>query len=355
MATATTQTTKAETPVQTKATKAAAAKTAAKPPESTQTAESAMLSPEVPQGAAMAPLGGAGLAALRAPFDGDAIGKLPKGTCRACRDLAKSYRACESHSFLRNCGECNGSHSSATIHLDYVGHADLTARLLDVDPLWTWEPFTQEQIMALPPVLRDAGLWINLTVLGVTRPGFGDAQGKSGPNAVKEMIGDALRNAGMRFGIALDLWAKGDRARFKAPDETPESQVTERPAPVQANDEQQAALAASSRHTRIDVLDDMQVGQMPQQEQRRWHVHMSALTDDLNAAHPEVIAEVQRTWPEGVPTPSSGLMTINQIKVARTRVAELAGMFAAAQKPQQAAPAAQPEPTLPTGEDEPPF
>ena len=44
----------------------------------------------------------------------------------------------------------------------------------------------------------------------MTRLGYGDSQGKTGGNAVKEAIGDALRNAGMRFGIALELWHKGD-------------------------------------------------------------------------------------------------------------------------------------------------
>ena len=33
---------------------------------------------------------------------------------------------------------------------------------------------------------------------------------KSGGDAIKEVIGDALRNAAMRFGAALDLWHKGD-------------------------------------------------------------------------------------------------------------------------------------------------
>jgi hypothetical protein len=32
----------------------------------------------------------------------------------------------------------------------------------------------------------------------------------SGGDAMKERIGDALRNAAMRFGAALDLWHKGD-------------------------------------------------------------------------------------------------------------------------------------------------
>ncbi len=45
---------------------------------------------------------------------------------------------------------------------------------------------------------------------GVTRLGYGDAAGKRGPDATKIAIGDALRNSGMRFGLALDLWCKGD-------------------------------------------------------------------------------------------------------------------------------------------------
>ena len=53
-------------------------------------------------------------------------------------------------------------------------------------------------------------MWIKLTVCGVTRLGYGDAGGRKGSNAIKEIIGDALRNAGMRFGMALDLWSKGD-------------------------------------------------------------------------------------------------------------------------------------------------
>ena len=88
--------------------------------------------------------------------------------------------------------------------LDYVGHADVTARLLDVDPFWSWEPMatTAEGL----PLLDGMGnLWIRLTVCGVTRLGVGD--GKN----MKELVSDALRNAAMRYGLALSLWAKGDR------------------------------------------------------------------------------------------------------------------------------------------------
>ncbi|MDZ7905194.1 MAG: hypothetical protein U5N55_05030 [Cypionkella sp.] len=67
--------------------------------------------------------------------------------------------------------------------------------------------------------MRDSigGMWIKLTVCGVTRLGYGHPDGKSGGNAVKELIGDALRNAAMRFGAALDLWHKGDLHGDDAP------------------------------------------------------------------------------------------------------------------------------------------
>ena len=318
-----TTTTKRERPVATKASTAKRAAAAQKPATVPETTGQ-------PVNASPGPASGVldGLQRLRADFPPDEIGKLPKGTCKACRDLARQYRACESHTWQRRCPECGGSHTSATIHLDYVGHADLTARLLEVDPYWTWEPFDQEQIMALPPALREAGLWINLTVLGVTRPGFGDAQGKTGPNAVKEMIGDALRNAGMRFGIALDLWAKGDRNYAKAPDETPESTVADPRAAAQAA-QGNSDLDASSRHTRHDVLDDMQVADMPEVDQRRWHTHMAAWTDTYNALPPEVQAEVQRTWPQDVPSPSSKGMTIRQITASREAIKDLDAKYQA--------------------------
>jgi len=139
---------------------------------------------------------------LRDPFPAEQIGKLPRSTCRQCSESQR--KRCDQHTWVSRCPECHGGHSSATMHLDYVGHADVTDRLLRVDPAWTWEPMalTGE---GLPALDRAGNLWIRLTVGGVTRIGVGD-----GKNA-KECIGDALRNAAMRFGVALDLWAKGDR------------------------------------------------------------------------------------------------------------------------------------------------
>ena len=156
------------------------------------------------------------LALLRAPFPPNQINKLPKPTCPMdeWRKLEKG-----------RCEECGGWHpKTKTIHLDYVGHAALTDRLLESDPYWTWEPMALNE-MGLPRVDSNGGMWIKLTVCGVTRLGYGDAQGKTGANAVKEQIGDALRNAAMRFGAALDLWHKGtlnieETPRQEYPDES---------------------------------------------------------------------------------------------------------------------------------------
>lgn len=107
------------------------------------------------------------------------------------------------------CNECQGYHANPSFHLDYVGHAALTKRLLEVDLYWTWEPFAIDAD-GLPKLDAMGGLWIRLTVCGVTRIGYGDSGNSRGNQAIKEAIGDALRNAGMRFGAALDLWHKGD-------------------------------------------------------------------------------------------------------------------------------------------------
>lgn len=144
-------------------------------------------------------------AKLRAPFPASQIGKLPRVTCGAC-SRNKVQKHCDNHQRVK-CRQCDNYITTAHMHLDYVGHAAITDRLLQADPEWVWEPMAFDQA-GLPARDANGGLWIRLTVAGVTRIGYGDAQGKDGPDAVKEAIGDALRNAAMRFGVALDLWSK---------------------------------------------------------------------------------------------------------------------------------------------------
>jgi hypothetical protein len=166
----------------------------------------------------------AGLAKLREPFDLKLISKLPKPT-KAQTDAVKAdYKA-----GIR-CTLCGTWHHPQVQHLDYVGHAALTDRLLDADPEWNWEPCAVNPDGS--PVLdKDGGMWIKLTVCGVTRLGYGDAESKNGPNATKERIGDALRNAAMRFGAALDLWSKVD-IHFDEHDDGPDAGAAKNAADV---------------------------------------------------------------------------------------------------------------------------
>lgn len=146
------------------------------------------------------------LAKLRDPFQPNQVSKLPKIWCNKCNKA--QYKVCDDHTRKR-CPECDSNMTTGHLHLDYVGHAELTGRLLQADPMWTWEPLAFDTD-GLPKFDPNGGLWIRLTVAGHSRLGYGDSQGKTGPNAVKEAIGDALRNAGMRFGAALTLWSKTD-------------------------------------------------------------------------------------------------------------------------------------------------
>jgi len=93
------------------------------------------------------------------------------------------------------------------IRLDYVSHGNVTRRLLEVDPDWNWEPLSFDD-QGLPLFDERGGLWIKLTVCGVTRIGYGEPQGSDTYDRIKGAIGNAIRVAAMRFGVALDLWAK---------------------------------------------------------------------------------------------------------------------------------------------------
>lgn len=154
----------------------------------------------------MSTLAPEGLSLLRQPVPAENIGKLPRVTCRDC-----SKNSCNDKTHRKEkCRECGAYVSNKHIHLDYVGHAETTDRLLEADLEWAWEPFALDDD-GLPKFDQFGGLWIRMTVCGVTRVGYGSAENggfKAKGDLVKEVIGDAIRNAAMRFGVALNLWAK---------------------------------------------------------------------------------------------------------------------------------------------------
>jgi hypothetical protein len=103
--------------------------------------------------------------ALRKPFPKEQIGKLPATSKRPA--------------------------------LDYVGHAAVTDRLNRVCAgLWS---YTIDELFSV-----EGTVWVRgtLTIGDVSRPEYGD-----GANP-KEAVGNFLRRAAMRFGVALDLWSR---------------------------------------------------------------------------------------------------------------------------------------------------
>ena len=114
--------------------------------------------------------------ALRKPFPREQIGKLPATARRPA--------------------------------LDYVGHAAVTDRLNTAAPDWTYtidERFTATTRELIKGQDVDVvSCWIRgtMTVAGVSRCEFGDGADP------KEALGNFLRRAAMRFGVAIDLWSK---------------------------------------------------------------------------------------------------------------------------------------------------
>lgn len=182
-----------------------------------------------------------GLKLLRSAFDDSQISKLPKPTKKQTDEVKADW------SKGIKCKICGAFHHPNVVHLDYVGHAALTNRLLDCDPYWTWE-FFAIGADGNPVIDKDGGFWIKLTVCGVTRLGYGDGGGKTGGDAMKERIGDALRNAAMRFGAALDLWFKGDEPLYLG-DEGDEG------------DEGQAEKKAAAKKSRNKPVEEIKISE----------------------------------------------------------------------------------------------
>lgn len=119
------------------------------------------------------------------------------------------------------CDECGGWHGLPAVHLDYMGHADVTEALILIDPFWNWRPAAINPDTGGPMVNRrdkTLTMWGYLTVLGVERLCVGTCVAdKFEPE--KELIGDMLRNGALRFGIAVRLWSKADHVDMADVDE----------------------------------------------------------------------------------------------------------------------------------------
>jgi hypothetical protein len=98
--------------------------------------------------------------------------------------------------------------------LAYMGHGEVTLALLEVDPLWTWEPLAIDHDTGEPRIIHKGKrliMWGYLTVLDQRRLCVGTCDDTKG-DPEKELVGDLLRNGAMRFGIGTKLWSKATSA-----------------------------------------------------------------------------------------------------------------------------------------------
>lgn len=165
----------------------------------------------------------------------------------------------------------------AGIKLDYLGHAETTAALIESDPCWSWEPQALDEnglpLFDVNEQGQPIGLWIRLTVHGVTRLGYGSLD-RPKPDGRKELIGDAIRNAAMRFGVALALWSKSEMRdagddRFEHPSAAPQTNVT----PLKGRLAQKAGksnLASRGDHDEVIRLVN-ELAEGPKATFRQWY------------------------------------------------------------------------------------
>lgn len=192
----------------------------------------------------------AGLQKLRVPFAPGSMDKLPKG-------VRKNQDGSDPRP--ENCTVCGGYHKPAAFHLDYVGHARVTDRLNSVDPLWFWEPYAEDPITKLPLLDYDSqnrpvGMWMKLHACGKTIIGYGSTEPK--PDAIKELIGDGIRNAAMRLGVALHCWVKGEMESLA---DSPDSlgAGTGATKPPDRNEVGQPVITKPQREALIALFDEL--------------------------------------------------------------------------------------------------
>ena len=132
------------------------------------------------------------------------------------------------------------------IQLSYVGHAEITRILTEIDPLWKLEPIKIDDD-GLPAYRVENGMahmMGALTLLGHTRLGVGSAPHNK-QDLLKELWSDLIRNTAMRFGIAVSLWSKEEwggesdvAPKKKAPAKKPEAMPSAPPTDDSRADQQ---------------------------------------------------------------------------------------------------------------------
>ncbi len=149
------------------------------------------------------------------------------------------------------------------MQLDFVGHADVTKMLIEIDPQWSWEPVAFDAD-GLPAYRVENGFahmagW--LTIHGVRRLGIGSVMHNK-QDLLKELASDFLRNAAMRFGVCLSLWTKQEWDDIDKPAPAPKPAVQATMPKTSKNTElNKPVVKETSKHDPSKRLTPSQVNQ----------------------------------------------------------------------------------------------
>lgn len=151
------------------------------------------------------------------------------------------------------------------MQLDFVGHADVTKMLIEIDPQWSWEPVAFDAD-GLPAYRVENGFahmagW--LTVHGVRRLGIGSVMHNK-QDLLKELASDFLRNAAMRFGVCLSLWTKQEWDDIDKPAPAPAPKPAMKPTAPKTGkitEAQKPVVKETSKHDPSKRLSPSQVNQ----------------------------------------------------------------------------------------------
>ena len=169
--------------------------------------------------------------------------------------------------------------------LNYVGHAHITRILLDVDPLWSWEPLEIRDGRPVthhheglihrrdrdPISVPTVSLWGRLTIHGVSRIAVGSVEAHK-PDLDKELVSNLIVNGAMRFGIALALWTGEDtpvvtqmpaRASETAPETRKEHPAASRVIPSEMHEFVVESEPASDAQERMIFAISKKLGLLP--------------------------------------------------------------------------------------------
>jgi hypothetical protein len=171
----------------------------------------------------------------RRPYNGKSMTDITQTDTKKWEDLRKPFPK-----------EAIGTIPKGGMKLDYVGHAAVTDRLNSVVGPENWELVPLASNADGTPVIltrdKKSVMWAHLTVNGATKLCVGTAD-TSKEELEKELIGDALRNGAMRFGVALDLWSKDElESQIGSPEKKNHKPSAAATKPEPATDVQMSAI-----------------------------------------------------------------------------------------------------------------